>query len=143
MYRRILVPTDGSPCSDLAVSHGVAIARAMGSSVVFVFVMDTLSGYREGVVTVAQARATLTAEGQAIIDRAVTTATEAGVRADGELLEGTPAEEITKRSVEFDLVVMGSHGKGLLKRLTVGSVTMSVLHGVTRPLLLVRRVPEK
>jgi nucleotide-binding universal stress UspA family protein len=138
VYRRILIPTDGSSCSDLAVSHGVAIARAMGSSVVFLFVMDTMSAYREGVVTVAQARDALTAEGRAIVDRAIAAATEAGVSAAGELVEGTPAEVIAKRSTEFDLVAMGSHGKGLIKRLTVGSVTQSVLHRVTRPLLLVR-----
>ncbi len=35
MYVRILVPTDGSACSDEAIAHGVAIAKAMGSAVSF------------------------------------------------------------------------------------------------------------
>jgi nucleotide-binding universal stress UspA family protein len=54
-YVRILVPIDGSACSDEAIAHGVAIARAMGSAVVFLYVMDTLSSQHEGVVTMAEA----------------------------------------------------------------------------------------
>jgi nucleotide-binding universal stress UspA family protein len=138
MYRRILVPIDGSPCSDLVVSHALEIARAMGGAVIFLFVMDTLSAYREGVVSVAEARDALTVEGQGIVDRALSAARDAGVGAEDELVEGTPAEVIAQRAAFFDLVVMGSHGKGLFKRITMGSVTEAVLHRVTRPLLVVR-----
>jgi nucleotide-binding universal stress UspA family protein len=59
------------------------------------------------------------------------------VRADAELIEGGPVEVIVKRAPDFDLVVMGSHGKGLWKRLAVGSVSQAVLHRITRPLLVV------
>jgi nucleotide-binding universal stress UspA family protein len=138
MYRRILVPIDGSPCSDLVVSHGLAIARAMGGAVMFLFVMDTLSAYHEGVVSVADARDALTVEGRGIVGRALNAAQDAGVGAECELVEGTPAEVIAQRAAYFDLVVMGSHGKGFFKRITMGSVTEAVLHRVTRPLLVVR-----
>ncbi len=143
MYARILVTTDGSACSDLAIGQGVAIARAMGSTVTFLFVMDTLGARYEGVVNMAEARDALTAQGQAIVRRAEETAADADVRAVGELIEGTPADAIASRSADFDLVVMGSHGKGLLKRLTVGSVTEAVLHRIARPLLLVRCPEER
>lgn len=142
MYARILVPIDGSPCSDEAIAHGVAIAEVMGSLVVFLFVMDTFSARREGVVNVAEAQASLTARGQALLERAERAATEAGVRAAGELVEGSPADVIVRRAAEFDLIVMGSHGKGILKRLAVGSVTTSVQHRIARPLLLVRSPEE-
>lgn len=138
MYVRILVPTDGSACSDEAITHGVAIAKAMGSAVVFLFVMDTLSTRREGVVNMAEALKALKAQGQAIVDHAEATATKGGVSATGELVEGSPAEVIVRCSTAFDLVVMGSHGKGILKRLTVGSVTQAVMHRIARPLLVVR-----
>lgn len=141
MYVRILVPTDGSACSDEAIAHGVAIAKAMGSAVVFLFVMDTLSARREGVVNVAEALKALKAQGQGILDHAEATATKAGVRAAGELVEGSPAEAIVRCSAGFDLVVMGSHGKGIFKRLTVGSVTQAVMHRIAGPLLVVRSRP--
>jgi nucleotide-binding universal stress UspA family protein len=143
MYVRILVPTDGSACSDEAIAHGVAIAKAMGSAVVFLYVMDTLSAWREGVVNIAEALRVLKAEGQGMLDHAEATATKAGVRAAGELVEGSPAEVIVRCSTDFDLAVMGSHGKGILKRLTVGSVTQDVMHRIARPLLVVRCRPAE
>ena len=129
MYARILVPIDGSAGSKEAIAHGVEVARAMGSTVVFLFVMDTFGAQHEGIVTTAEALQALTAEGQAIVD---------GASAVGELAEGTPADEIVRRSADSDLVVMGSRGRGVLRWLTVGSVTQSVLHRVARPILVVR-----
>jgi nucleotide-binding universal stress UspA family protein len=142
MYARILVPTDGSVCSDLAIAHAVAIAKAMGATVVFLFVMDTLTARQEGVVNMAEALEALTAEGRVHLDRAEQIAADAGVHAAGQLVEGSPAEVIVRRSADFHLVVMGSHGKGILKRLTAGSVTQAVLHRVTCPLLIVRCARE-
>ncbi len=143
MYARILIPTDGSACSDGAIPHGVAIARAMGSAVVFLYVMDTLHTQREGVVTMVEALQALMAQGRIVLDRAEGMATSAGVRAAGELVEGSPADSILHRSTDFDLVVMGSHGKGILERLIVGSVTQAVLHRIERPLLIVRCPHER
>jgi nucleotide-binding universal stress UspA family protein len=143
MYARILVPTDGSDCSDEAIAHGLAIAKAMGAAVVFLFVMDTLRARQEGVVNMAEALEALTVEGRTLLDRAEQVATRAGVRASGQLLEGTPAEVIVRRSADFQLVVMGSHGKGILRRLATGSVTEAVLHRIMRPLLIVRSVHER
>lgn len=71
--------------------------------------------------------------------RARDAAERAGVEADTELVEGFPADVILERSAHFDLVVLGSHGKGLWERLTVGSVTHAVLRRITCPLLIVRR----
>lgn len=48
------------------------------------------------------------------------------------------ANEIARRAAEFDLIVLGSHGKGILKEIFVGSVTASVLRRVTCPVLVVR-----
>ena len=138
MYARILVPTDGSACSEAAIAHGVEIARAMGSVLVFLHVIDTQSAWREGVVTIAEVRQMLTAQGETVLRHAEETAVGAGVRAAGELAEGSPADVIVDRSTGFDLVVMGSHGKGILKRVLVGSVTHGVLHRIARPLLVVR-----
>jgi nucleotide-binding universal stress UspA family protein len=78
------------------------------------------------------------AEGRAIMQNAEVTAVAAGITAVGELVEGKPIDEIVRRAPEFDLVVMGSLGKGLLERLIPGSVMEAVLHRITRPLLVVR-----
>lgn len=143
IYRAILIPTDGSRCSDAAVAHGLVLAKALGSRVVFLFVMDTLLLYREGVVTFDDALRTLRADGQRVVERAERSASAAGVTAEHELIEGQPDEVIVDRSRDFDLVVMASHGKGFLARLTVGSVTEKVLHRIARPLLVIRCAPPR
>jgi len=135
MYRRILVPTDGSACSEKAVLHAVWLAKAASASVVFLFVMDTLRNYHEGLMT--DVRNDLSHEGERILARARQIAAEAGVEAAAELVEGDPADAIFDRAKDFDLIAMGSKGKGLWKRLTVGSVTQAVLHTVACPVLLV------
>jgi nucleotide-binding universal stress UspA family protein len=138
MYQRILVPVDGSACSDEAVRQAVAIARAMDSSIVFLHVMDTFRARKEGVVNLAEAREILNGPGQELVNGAQKTAADAGVLATGQLVEGFPVDEIVQRATDFDLVVMGSTGKGILKRLLVGSVTEGVLHRCARPVLIVR-----
>jgi nucleotide-binding universal stress UspA family protein len=142
MYARILVPIDGTACSDNAMAHGIALAKALDSSVAFLFAMDTLSARQEGVVNMAEARQALLAQGRLLLDRAERAAAGAGIRSTGELVEDTAAEAIVERSADFDLVVMSSHGKGILKRLTVGSVTQAVLHRIRRPVLVVRCLPH-
>lgn len=135
MYSRILIPTDGSACSEKAAQHAVALATTAGSSVVFLFVMDTVRNYHEGVMK--NVKKTLSEEGERSLGSALQIAAHAGVAAESELAEGDPAELILGRAEDFDLVVMGSHGKGLWKQLTVGSVTQAVLRRIKRPLLLV------
>lgn len=139
MYRRILIPTDGSACSERAVEHGIGLAQATRSSITFLFVEDTLRNYHEGVMV--EVEQTLAHQGRVVLAGAEKIASSAGVAADWELAIGTPAEEILVRAVEFDLVVMGSHGKGFWKRMTLGSVTEAVLHRMARPLLIVPPVP--
>ena len=95
MYARILVPTDGSDCSDEAIAHGVAIAKAMGAAVVFLFVMDTLSARQEGVVNMAEALEALTVEGRTLLDRAEQVATRAGVRASSQIARSRPRRAST------------------------------------------------
>jgi nucleotide-binding universal stress UspA family protein len=139
MYQRILVPTDGSTCCDAAVEHAIRLAEAMGSTVVFLFVMDTLRNFDEG--TMPEVRRELAAQGTAVLEGAQGKAAVAGVEAAGELAEGSPADVIVQKATDFDVVVMGSHGKVLWKRLTVGSVTQSVLRRTPTPLLVVPARP--
>lgn len=143
MYERILIPIDGGSCSEEATAHGLAVAKAMGASVVFLFAMDTLSARQEGVVNMAEARQALKARGRDLLDGAARTAADAGVPCAGELVEDTPVDAIVGRSGDFDLLVMGSHGRGILRRLTVGSVTQAVLHRIKKPLLVVRCHPAE
>ena len=135
MYRRILVPVDGSSCSDESVAHAGALARALGSEVVLLHVRDTPSVLRDGVVNAAALLEQAQHAGEQALDRAVSAL--AGWPAERRLVDGDPAAEITLAAGELDLVVMGCHDAGLLRRLVFGSLTETVLHRVACPLLVV------
>jgi nucleotide-binding universal stress UspA family protein len=138
VYKRILVPTDGSACSDAAVAHALTVAKAMDSTVVFLFVIDSWGARSEGVVSLTESREALTAQGQPILATAEGLAMMAGVRSESVIAEGVTADTIVHKAREFDLVVMGSHGRQLFRRMTLGSVARAVLHRVSRPVLVVR-----
>lgn len=138
VYERILVPTDGSACSDQAVEQGVQLAASLGSTITFLFVMDTIPVVQEGVVEANEALNALHAQGRDIIERARVVARGAGVPSEELLIAGRAADEIARASDSFDLVVMGSHGKGLLQRVIAGSVTEGVLRRIARPLLVIQ-----
>lgn len=57
-------------------------------------------------------------------------------------LEGAPADVILEQSKDAQLIVVGSHGKGLVRRLVLGSVSRRVLLDADRPVALVD-VPEE
>jgi nucleotide-binding universal stress UspA family protein len=59
--------------------------------------------------------------------------------ASTEIVEGDPTAEILRKADELgvDLVVMGTHGKGLLAHAFLGSVAESVLHRIKIPVLTI------
>jgi nucleotide-binding universal stress UspA family protein len=85
----------------------------------------------------------LKAEGEALLDRAIDTAKRAGVEAQRQSLEGEPAQNILEHAAEAkcSLIVMGTHGRGGLERLFVGSTTEAVLRGSAIPVLTVGAGP--
>jgi nucleotide-binding universal stress UspA family protein len=137
MYSRILVPTDGSPCSDQAVEEAVRLAESLAAEMTAVCVVDVFSTMRDGMVEAQAVVEQMRAGAREAVERAVEAGRRAGLVAHGEVVEGNPAEEILRQSRQFDLVVMASHGKGLVKRLVLGSVVQAVLPHVDRPVLIV------
>ncbi len=137
MYTKILVPTDGSPCSDRAIHEAVRLAGALGAQVTFVCALNVLAVLGDGLVTAGEIIDTMRKEATHTVTRAAEVARKAGVVAKGEIVEGEPAQEIVRRASDFDLVAMGSHGKGFLKRLVLGSVTQTVLLRIDRPVLVI------
>jgi nucleotide-binding universal stress UspA family protein len=144
MYKRILMPTDGSDCSEEAISHGLELAKALGAEVTFLYVLDPLppaisaeaysyAAYAESLLEDLRKAA------QDALERGLARAAEAGVMAHSKLKERTrPADGIVATLGDYDLVVMGSHGRSGVGRLLLGSVTEGVIRRSERPVLVVR-----
>lgn len=142
MYASILIPTDGSSCSKHATQEALALAGQIGARVTFVYVLErelpalllgpeTLPYYAELVHDLEEAGHTALAEAARMAD-------QAGVTHQESLVEGHPVDAILQLSQEHDLVIMGSHGRGALDQLLLGSVTAGVVHRSQKPVLVVR-----
>lgn len=135
MYRRILVPVDGSECSTRAAAHAGALARAFASEVVLLYVRDAASVLRDGVVDAGPLLDDKQREGTEALARAADAL--GGYACARQMVDGDPVDEIARAASAVDLVVMGCHDRGLVGRLIRGSMTERVLHRVDCPLLVV------
>ncbi len=141
LYDRILVPTDGSPEGRRAVAHAIDLAEAHDATVSGVYVINTASynglpmeSSWEGVTTL------LNTDGKKALATIEQLATEHGVPVETEITEGSPAKEILQAAdrQDCDLIVMGTHGRGGLDRLLLGSVAEKVVRGARIPVTTVR-----
>ena len=146
MYKRILVPLDGSTLAEQALPNALEIARCMNSEILLmrvslaeVYVMSPAGAgalYPEDV---------LKQERQAAVDylkhiKAQLTRDHPSVTIATEVLSGPVAETIIDYAREhgIDLIVMSTHGRSGLNRWVYGSVTDKVLRGAHCPTLIVR-----
>ncbi|KIX84798.1 universal stress protein [Thermus filiformis] len=141
MYRKILLPTDGSEAAEAGLIHGLDLAKALRARVSLLYVLETLTPSLllgpESVPYYQALLEDLRQEGLRALDRATRLAEEKGVGFEAHLVEGRAAEAILKMAEGHDLVVMGSHGRSGLDALLLGSVTREVLHKARTPVLVV------
>jgi nucleotide-binding universal stress UspA family protein len=147
MYKRILVATDGSKLSNLAVSSGIDLAKLTGADMVIMKVVPRYpKSYFEGSVPLsmeelARVEKTWHDEGQAVVDAVRDKAAKEGVKAKGVTVKSDLVAEAiiaTAKKHKADLIVMASHGRRGLKRLLLGSETQQVLTHSHIPVLVLR-----
>ena len=146
MYKRILIATDGSEYSERAIAEGLALAKTLGASVVGVHAAPSLSIYTSRVGDISHSmedeyRRATEEQSRQVLSRIEQAAGEAGVRCQTHFLYGDPVHRSIIKAAEdndCDLVVMGSHGRGSVGSLLLGSVTQKVLANDQRPVLVVR-----
>jgi len=140
--KRILCPVDFSDQSAAALKMAGMVARAFGSEVVVLHVQRLEA---PAYFTVAQARALrgqLRRSARAARDHVREFASQhlpEGVAQRVKVVEGDPVSAIFKvqREAGADLIAMGTHGRGRLARVRLGSIAESVLHQAEVPLLTV------
>jgi nucleotide-binding universal stress UspA family protein len=142
--RRILVPVDFSPHSEQALKYGVALAERFGAELYLVHVFQDLAVYQTEVVSGAPPLLPpieqLTASTRGEFDRLVRDKNLARLPLHTEIVEGSPVEEIVDyaREKDIDLVVIGTHGRGWLAHVLLGSVAEKVVRKAPCPVLTVR-----
>jgi len=148
MYRKILMPTDGSACADHAIEQGLELARRLGSEVLFLHVLENplTTGYAtpETLPYSAQLYEDLKSAAKGVLEQAARRAADAGVAAETRLVENRdPVQAIHEAEEECDAVIMGTHGRRGFNRWMFGSVAEGALRRSTKPFLVIRSHEEE
>lgn len=146
MYKRILVPVDGSTTARRGLREAIGLAQVHGARLLLLHVVDDYPLLIEASASAAafdQVRDAMRRQGETVLAEALATATAAGVEAEKLLREVTAyrvAQAIVEesRQAACDLIVMGTHGRRGISRLMLGSDAESVLKSSSVPVLLVR-----
>jgi len=140
MYEHILLPTDGSEEMSAVIDHAVSLAAVHGADIHALYALDTAAFGTLPMETSADAMASLlTEEGEAALDAVEAAATDE-VSVSREVVDGSPSQRIVQyaRDQPIDVIVMGTHGRGGLDRLLLGSVAERVVRTSPAPVLTVR-----
>jgi nucleotide-binding universal stress UspA family protein len=142
VYKRAVVPLDGSPVAEAIIPFILEIAGPLDLEVVLLRVLqpippEVIEGSRHVVVEDVQARGMDAEEYLAPIAAELR---GKGVRVRTLVRRGEPAAEIVEaaREADADLIAMTTHGRSGLRRLIFGSVAEAVLRRAELPVFLMR-----
>ena len=148
MYKRMLVPLDGSELAELVFGYAKELAGRLDLDLILLHVsgpreQDLLPMYRAYIERAAEV------VGRQSVEVQEKTRTKPGgraIEARGEVVVGHPAEEILRYADEnnIDIILLATHGRSGVKRWAMGSIADKVLRTSKIPVWLVRAgVPEE
>jgi nucleotide-binding universal stress UspA family protein len=144
MFKRILVPTDGSELSNKAIAAAIDLAKSLGASVVGMTTLEpysysNLSEYRPETLDDYESR--IDQIGAERLGRIADAAARAGVPVETVAAKSfSPFEAIidTAKGKSCDLIIMASHGRRGLNAVLLGSETQKVLTHTSVPVMVYR-----
>lgn len=146
MYKKILLPTDGSKNSEKAIKHAYTIAKYEGAEIIILNVVDSvyLTGLPEEDL-ITKSEMILEEESHKVTQRVEEIIEElekeeqTDVKITSKTVEGNAADVILKTSEneDIDLIVIASSGKHMLDRFLLGSVTEKTVRHTKIPTLVI------
>ena len=141
MYKKILVPLDGSPLTEAVLPHAQALAKSEGAEIVLLSVpvtpnLDYLSrtpGLATQIIEDAER------ETEAYLKTEVEKLTGEGTKVTSVMREGPIPEMIlmVADEVHADVIAMSTHGRSGIQRWLMGSVADRVVHHAHIPVMLI------
>ena len=151
MFKKVLIPTDGSPLAVQSATAGIEFAKSVGAEVVALHVTQPFAatigfdGMAAAYAITDESYEKAAAEQASEYLRAITErAGSQGVKAEScSVSNFNVADGVVQAAQEnhCDLIFIGSHGRSGLSRLLLGSVTNKVL-SLAKTAVLVYRVKE-
>lgn len=148
MYKKILVPLDGSDLAEKVLPHAMALAKASGAEIALVSVVE----FNLGVVgakleafpqAAMEQKEALRAEALVYLEKVQRDLKSQGVVATVAMLEGDVASQIIAYAEQqgVDLIAMATHGRSGIDRFVMGSIAEKVVRHTAKPVLLIRAMP--
>ena len=143
MYKRILVPVDGSPTSTRGLDEAIRLAKLTGADIRLVHVLDQMA-FAAGLENYAgDIFGILKDAGEKILGQMKERVAVSGICVTTYLSEptsGRVCDVVVDQAKAFgaDLIVLGTHGRRGVGRLFLGSDAEQILRSATAPVLLVR-----
>jgi len=137
---RILVATDFTTPSELALAYAKALAKRFSSKLTVTHVVDLSVAIRSASAAVGFQIADMRRNGAENMERTLTDLDTSGLRASGQSLEShNPAAAIVglSQQLKADLIVMGTNARHGLSRVILGSCAEGVIRHATCPVLTV------
>ncbi|HHO56701.1 MAG TPA: universal stress protein [Trueperaceae bacterium] len=143
MYKNILIPVDGSKCSQQALDHGLKLAKSVGASISLLHILEDPLTIAYSLPETVSYRPELYAElktaALVVLEQAEQQTKAQGIDCISNLISDVnPAHAILEASKDADLIIMGTHGRKGLDRVVFGSVTEGVLRRTNTPVLILR-----
>lgn len=147
--KTILVPTDFSDASSAALDYAKSLAGAFGASIHLVHVMEDLLAHAWSaevyVASMPNLREEIEKEARERLATMVTDEERRTLRVETALVAGNPFLEIIRyaKANDVDLIVMGTHGRGAIAHILLGSVAEKVVRKSPCPVLTVRQAQHE
>jgi nucleotide-binding universal stress UspA family protein len=147
--KKVLVPTDFSDSARHALTYGISFAREYGAELVLLHVVENITvGYASDLfpVPMAEVFQEISGYAKAELAKLAALARERGVATVAEIVvQGKPSAEIIRHAAEnaVDMIVLGTHGKGMLDQALFGSTTERVVRRAPCPVLTVRKAEHE
>ena len=146
ILKKILVATDFSEAAEAALSYGRALARAFGARLHVIHVVDDMYlrlGGDAYAAVLPELQQDVERQARERLDQLVVDNDPTPLPIDVIIRDGGAAPEIVKyaKDADIDLIVVGTHGRGAVAHLLMGSVAERVVRTAHCPVLTVRH-PE-
>ena len=141
MYKRVLIPLDGSILAEQALPHAIAQARHFQAELILLRVVEPFTHARGMSLTdLEQIRQQTHIWAREYLERTAADIRQRGVLVQQVTIDGRPHKRIAEyaEANQVDLIVMSTRGQSGLSRWLMGSVADRVVRGAMVPVLLVR-----
>ena len=140
MYKKILVPIDGSEHSSKTVRQAADLASNLGADIFLFHVVQPLPSSIQGSPYAKKLLEEVLRNGETILKEEKSKISPSNMSIDIDMVVGNPAEEIIKKAEDekCDLIVIGNKGQDKNRGFIMGSVSKRVVRHAHSPVLIVK-----